>query len=358
MKYQPVIPTDLFNMFIEKLGYMPDDEDILVIHDFYTACFLAINNNVTFVSDDQEAISAFINTIINNNDFKSSNSYIHIDTKINNAWLNWIEKNMEFDVAIMHPPTDGNLHLKILEKVIPIANKVVNISPSNCYSCNRLKFSTDIPMYDTFKESVFKHCTSVDVMKGDAASKMFNIAQGTDLGISVYSKDYTDINYVSDKFVIYNNKELEKSLCKKFLKKCELSHWKTFLGEGDFILNTSHVHGHVGKKDFINLLCMRYTDALKVKKAADARSCQFRFRTENERKNFFEAYMNSKCIHWWNLQWKNQIVLVLKYIPYMSDYTQPWTDKRFCEYFGITGYIDDEHAEPGSEWEIILKTME
>lgn len=103
---------------------------------------------------------------------------------------------------------------------------------------------------------------------------------------------------------------------------------------------------------------MRYTDALKVKKIADVRSCQFRFRTENERKNFFDAYMNSKCIHWWNLQWKNQIILVLKYIPYMSDYTQPWTDKRFCEYFGITGYIDDDHAEPDSEWEIILKTME
>lgn len=358
MKYQPVIPPDLFNMFIEKLGYMPEGKDILVIRDIYTACFLAINNDVTFVSDDQEAISAFINTVIINDDFKGENNYIHIDTKINNAWLKWIEEKMKFDVAIMNPPYDGNLHLKILEKVIPIANNVVNISPSNCYSCNRLKFSTDIPMYDTFKESVFKHCTAVDIMKGDVASKIFNIAQGTDLGISVYSKDYTDINYVSDKFVIYNNKELEKSLCKKFLKKCELSHWKTFLGEGDFILNTSHVHGHVGNKDFTNLLCMRYTDALKVKKTADVRSCQFRFRTENERKNFFDAYMNSKCIHWWNLQWKNQIILVLKYIPYMSDYTQPWTDKRFCEYFGITGYIDDEHAEPGSEWEIILKTME
>ena len=43
--------------------------------------------------------------------------------------------------------------------------------------------------------------------------------------------------------------------------------------------------------------------------------------------------------------------------PYMQDYTQPWTDKRFCEYFGITGYIDDDNAEPNSEWEIILNTM-
>ena len=41
----------------------------------------------------------------------------------------------------------------------------------------------------------------------------------------------------------------------------------------------------------------------------------------------------------------------------MQDYTQPWDDKRFCAYFGITGYIDDDHAVPNSEWEIILNTM-
>lgn len=35
----------------------------------------------------------------------------------------------KFDVAIMNPPYDGNLHLRILEKVIPIADKVISISP-------------------------------------------------------------------------------------------------------------------------------------------------------------------------------------------------------------------------------------
>ena len=43
--------------------------------------------------------------------------------------------------------------------------------------------------------------------------------------------------------------------------------------------------------------------------------------------------------------------------PFMLDYSKPWTDKRFCEYFGITGYISDTEAEPGSEWETILNTM-
>ena len=36
----------------------------------------------------------------------------------------------KFDIAIMNPPYNKNLHLKILEKVIPVADKAVNISPS------------------------------------------------------------------------------------------------------------------------------------------------------------------------------------------------------------------------------------
>jgi len=268
----------------------------------------------------------------------------------------WMKKK-KFDGCIMNPPYDGTLHLKILEKVIPVADKVVNISPSNCYTCNRLKFSTDIPMYDKFIKTIFSHCIEVNTISASLASKIFKTAQGTDLAISVYDKTYTDENYVADKFLKYDNKKLEKSICNKILEKCKDSHWETFKGDGDFILNTSHVHGHPGNKDFTNLLCMKYEDALKVKKTSDGRSCQFKFTTEEERKNFFNAYMNSKVIHWWNYQWKNQIILVLKYIPYMQDYSKPWTDKRFCEYFGITGYIDDEHAKPGSEWETILNTM-
>jgi glucuronate isomerase len=47
----------------------------------------------------------------------------------------------------------------------------------------------------------------------------------------------------------------------------------------------------------------------------------------------------------------------VKLAPYMGDYTKPWTNARFCEYFGITGFISDTEAEPGSEWETILETM-
>jgi hypothetical protein len=321
----------------------------------------AIDNSVTFITDDKEACDLFNKNVVSNDEFGNDDTTLFVDTEINkNAWKDVIKELSsmpKFDIAIMNPPYDGNLHLKILEAVIPVADKVVNISPSNCYTCNRLKFSTDIPMYYKFVKTIFSHCKSVDKISASSASEIFSIAQGTDLAISIYDNTYTDKNYVADKFLKYDNKKLEKSICDKIFKKCQDSHWETFKGVGDYILNTSHVHGNVGNKDFTNLLCMKYDDALKVKKTPDGRSCQFRFTTEEERKNFYNAYMNSKVIHWWNLQWKNQIILVLKYIPYMSDYTQPWDDKRFCEYFGITGYISDTEAEPNSEWEIILNTM-
>ena len=43
---------------------------------------------------------------------------------------------------------------------------------------------------------------------------------------------------------------------------------------------------------------------------------------------------------------------------WLNDYTKPWTDKRLCKYFNITGYINDNKATPGSDWELILNTME
>ena len=40
----------------------------------------------------------------------------------------------------------------------------------------------------------------------------------------------------------------------------------------------------------------------------------------------------------------------------MQDYTLPWTNKRFCDFFNITGYISDTQAVAGSEWEEILNS--
>lgn len=65
------------------------------------------------------------------------------------------------------------------------------------------------------------------------------------------------------------------------------------------------------------------------------------FNSENERKNAWQSYLTKFarfCI---------AMDESTKLAPYMDDYTQPWTDERFKEYFELT----DE------EWKVIDETI-
>src|SRR5574344_1983749 len=143
MKFQANIPFKLTKLFYEKLGEQPKDKRVLVIRDLFTAMHASIDNAVTFVTDDKEAYELFSKNVVSNDEFGNDDTTQFVDTEINkNDWKDFIKElsNMpKFDVAIMNPPYDKNLHLKILENVIPIADKVVNISPvSQLVNCVNL----------------------------------------------------------------------------------------------------------------------------------------------------------------------------------------------------------------------------
>ena len=93
----------------------------------------AIDNSVTFITDDKEAYELFSKNVVSNDEFGNDDTTQLVDTEINkHAWKDFIQElsNMpKFDVAIMNPPYDKNLHLKILEAVIPVADKVVTVLP-------------------------------------------------------------------------------------------------------------------------------------------------------------------------------------------------------------------------------------
>ena len=378
MKYQPNIPTDLYNKFIENLGYTPKNEKILVVRDIYTACYLSINNEVTFVSDDSEAISMFVNTVIVNPEFGTNDSYVFVNENTNIEWLNtidWVVKNMKFDVAIMNPPYDGNLHLKILEKVIPIADKVVNISPvSQLVNCvNTFKDGKN----DTKKyfAGIGKHLKSCGkIFSIEEALQIFTGARITNpLAIQVYEISYNSIEECER----VNSHNGMKAIVKKVY---------------DYSHDVDNIENHLesNKKDGYRIKFGRIgggtwtafrphtLDAFKeviydglltdgrphwqmcsvnqYTKKTEELPESLPFTTKAEAQNFIDSY-NTKflktCLGFLHVD----MHIHPEYLPYMPDYTQPWTDKRFCEYFEITGYIDDEHAEPDSEWEIILNTM-
>lgn len=283
---------------------------------------------------------------------------------------------MKFDVAIMNPPYDGNLHLKILEKVIPIADNVVNISPIRWLQDPLAKYKKNSD-YKKFENSISKKIDDIEIINGIAATNLFKADFVSDIAIYVLSNGgYDYLNFSSNTIIDKIQKIKEKLYNKIEYKKQD--GWRVRVQEMKPIPNNidKNTIGYKTMKYFLthSKLSWVYKDGYqnnihwskntlsngtgrKTFTNKDILPESIKFDTEIEAKNFenstktmFYKYIFSTM--------KIDSHTPFKFLPYMPDYIQPWTDKRFCEYFGITGYIDDDHAEPGSEWEIILKTME
>ena len=282
----------------------------------------------------------------------------------------------KFDVAIMNPPYDGNLHLKILEKVIPVADKVINISPVRWLQDPLAKYKKN-SYYNKFENSISKKIDDIEIVNGITATNLFGADFVSDLAIYTLSTGEFDYkcfnnNSIVDKVVTNKCKKLtnvleykkqdgwrvrvqgmkpipnniDKNTIGYKTMKYFLTHSKLSWVYKDGYQNNMHwskntLSNGTGRKTFTNKDVL--PESIKFDTEIEAKNF------ENSTKTIFYKYIFSTM--------KIDSHTPFQYLPYMQDYTQPWTDKRFCEYFGITGYIDDDHAVPGSEWEIILNTM-
>jgi hypothetical protein len=379
MKFQANVPFKLTRLFYEKLGEQPTDKRILVIRDLFTAMHASIDNAVTFITDDKDAYELFSKNVVSNDEFGNNDTAIFVDTEINkNAWKDFIKELSsmpKFDVAIMNPPYDGNLHLKILEKVIPIAEKVVNISPvSQLVNCVNLfkDGNNETKKYFTGIGKHLKECGKIFSI--EEALQIFTSARITNpLAIQTYEHTHNSVKECER----VNSHNGMKAIVKKVY---------------DYSHNTDNIENHLesNKKNGYRVKFGRIgggtwtafrphtLDAFKEVVydglLADGRPhwqmCSVNqytkkvqelpeslpFTTKSEAQNFIDSY-NTKflktCLGYLHVDMR----IHPEYLPYMQDYTQPWDDKRFCAYFGITGYIDDDNAVPNSEWETILNTM-
>ena len=370
MKFQANVPFKLTKLFYEKLGEQPKNKRILVIRDFFTAMHAAIDNSVTFITDDKEAYELFCKNIVSNDEFGNDDTTLYVDTEINkNAWKDFIKEVAsmpKFDVAIMNPPYDKNLHLKILEAVIPIADKVVNISPVRWLQDPLAKYKKNSD-YKKFEESISKKIESLDVIDSNTASVLFNAAFNMNLGIYVIGSGGYDYKSCENNIIDRILSSMPDNMC-NHLQMSIPNNWSLVMsmmvgGSGGRLATCSSWNSEYDKyvyHDNTNNNGQTYEEYRRskcwgnVKPRAEA--CHFEFVTEDELRNFYDA-LQTKFFRYIFTVSLVDVHVHPEFYPYMQDYTQPWTDKRFCEYFGITGYISDTEAEPDSEWELILNTM-
>ena len=310
------------------------NKKILVIRLEPCAELYALNNSVTYLTDNKEKYDKFLNTV-NHEKFGSDDSAI-----LFNDWKN-IDKLMEnkkFDVCVMNPPYNKNLHIEILSKVVNYCDIVINISPSKIFTNPYIEYEKHTKEYK-YRLYLSKFLTSMDVMSTDMSNSLFDTNFYHTLAISTFNRNVDEVFNLSQ-FESKNtlvNKLVKtvsqmQSLRSKFTKP-QIDKW--FVP----VRRTNHSYLKWAEHDFNKI------------KAVDG----INFNTEEERKNFINSF-DSWLYNFLNkTNWPGRENSAS--VPFMQDYSLPWTDKRFCEFFNITGYISDTKAKPGSEWETILNTI-
>ena len=310
---------------------------VLVIRDFKTALLMAVRNSVVYVTDDPECAELFRK----NTEAGMGNDDIVV---LINKWTNKLKftkvfekMGMKFDVAIMNPPYDRNLHLKILEAVIPHAEKVVNISPVRWLQDPFAPYLTRSD-YCKFENSISKHIKELEVIPAKNASELFQEASFT-MNLGIYTCDSEGgWNYRHDDPLV--NKIVTKTMENSWAKYAYSKRYMQALLP--YQMNVSGIHSATAVNP---LMCNTYTAQLQTKtpnmKSHNAcNSCIFDFATEDERKNFYDCY-NTAFIAWLCSLWRVDVNINSVKVPYFGDYTAPWTNSKFKAYFELT---DEEWA--------------
>jgi hypothetical protein len=262
--------------------------------------------------------------------------------------------NKKIDVVIMNPPYCRNLHLKILEKVIPVAEKVVNLSPCSWAAKHNVNFPNS-----KYRNIFNNKIESFTVIQHREINDIFGTCNAISTGGIIVFSENGKFDIVKYGFA----SNAEYTLYKKI----------NFCANEECIKMSAALNGKLGgtAEMFRTMKPKYYTpiyqwrggencyDACVItdKKKIEKGRSYFKFDSAQEVDNF-EKSLKTKFMDWFYFNFiEAGDYKILHYLFRMKDYTQPWDDKRFCEYFGITGYIDDDNAEPNSEWEIILNAM-
>ena len=259
-------------------------------------------------------------------------------------------KQMKFDICLMNPPYDKNLHLKFIRKCINISKNIINISPVRWLTDPFAQYKrSTLKQY----EDVAKHIESVESFKNN--NTLFDIAIYSDLGIYTITNNETDFDY-NNSWKLFKT-EIQISLINKICFGHEkyladvVEHNKN---EGIRVL-IGDIGGNRGAlptyKDFIYAIDGKVDgeDWTKkknfggyVKKEGTKIPNSIEFNTKEEAINFYNSYQNFKPLKGLCKLTIQQQNIQLDRLPFFDNYSKPITEEWFKKHFNLT---DEEMKE-------------
>lgn len=230
---------------------------------------------------------------------------------------------MKFDVVVGNPPYDGNLHLKILDEVMKHLSEegeVVWLAPTPRLTSIRNLYDEKTIARNS-KILAYKHLKTCERVNN--AIKLFSAGIQQHLSISKYTLKETSKDIDFKKWV---NSPIPVNLLCKIMKKCMDNTILKSQQSGEFVLPISDIHGHVGQKDFLNIMSNTYARQLK-----SIGRIKVKFETDEDRHDFYD-FWNSKLGCFLVSLWKVDTNVEHRYIPYA------WfkTKDEFFRFFNLT----------------------
>ena len=253
---------------------------------------------------------------------------------------------------IMNPPYDKNLHLKILQEAIKHSDDVVNLSPIRWLQdpLAEYKKNSDWKKFEDIRAKI----EDVDTIKAEDATVLFQALMHSDLGIYHITKEGGYI--VNRKY---------KSIIEKVLV-CP-NHWedvaeqekvdgirvKTQRLRNSAPSSNGPIKQYVKDESSYHLMYKRHSCIfidgkqngkwwtefdIKNKysrKVGDPFVDSIKFNTIEEAKNFEDSCW-TKFMLFCNKISKVGVHTDFRFLPFLQDYTHPWTDEMLYEYFDLT----------------------
>ena len=253
----------------------------------------------------------------------------------------------------MNPPYCRNLHLKILNEAICYSDDIVNLSPIRWLQdpLAEYKKNSDWKKF----EDIRKKIESLDVVLMKEACEMFGVPFMMDLGIYHITARGGFAASCFENSIINKVEEITDKVLSDVAEENKIDGWRCRIQKISPF--PSNLPNGVAAQARLTLICHPYFDWVykdgytkdgifwtdnihhkagpKTYTKEDKLPYSIKFNTEEEAYNF-QAYTKTKFFKYIYSTMKTDQNVPLKFLPFMPDYTHPWTDEMLYEYFNLT----------------------